>query len=46
VLATVMTTLRQAQNPNPMDSIRKLPGYRDAADITHYLSLAALELGR
>src|SRR5437763_412592 len=31
-----------AQNPNPMDSIRKLPGYRPAADTTHYLSPARI----
>src|SRR5437879_8396961 len=27
-----------AQNPNPMDSIRRLPGYHDAADTTRYLA--------
>jgi PelA/Pel-15E family pectate lyase len=32
-----------AQNPNPMDSIRKLPGYRPAADTIQYLSPARVE---
>jgi len=32
-----------AQNPNPMDSIRKLPGYRPAADTIQYLSAARIE---
>ena len=37
-----MTPLR-AQNPNPMDSIRKLPGYRPAADTTTYLAESRIE---
>ena len=32
-----------AQNPNPMDSIRKLPGYRPAADTIQYLAAARIE---
>ena len=32
-----------AQNPNPMDSIRKLPGYRPAADTIQYLATARIE---
>lgn len=32
-----------AQNPNPMDSIRKLPGYRPAAETIQYLSPARIE---
>lgn len=28
----------RGQNPNPMDSIRKLPGYRPALDTTRYLA--------
>jgi PelA/Pel-15E family pectate lyase len=32
-----------AQNPNPMDSIRKLPGYRPAADTIQYLASARIE---
>ena len=32
----------KAENPNPMDSIAKLPGYRGAPDTTHYLAPARL----
>ena len=32
-----------AQNPNPMDSIRKLPGYRPAADTIQYLAPARID---
>ena len=30
--------MRTGANPNPMDSIRRLPGYRPAADTTRYLT--------
>ncbi|HVE33030.1 MAG TPA: pectate lyase [Gemmatimonadaceae bacterium] len=32
-----------SQNPNPMDSIRKLPGYRPAADTIQYLATSRIE---
>jgi len=32
-----------AQNPNPMDSIRRLPGYRPAADTIQYLAAARID---
>jgi PelA/Pel-15E family pectate lyase len=42
-LVAVLPAFAAAQNPNPMDSIRKLPGYRDTADTTHYLATARIE---
>jgi PelA/Pel-15E family pectate lyase len=38
VLGVAMPTLAQGSNPNPMDSIRKLPGYRGAHDSTVLLA--------
>ena len=32
----------QRSNPNPMDSIRRLPGYRGALDTTVYLAPARI----
>jgi PelA/Pel-15E family pectate lyase len=42
-LVAALPAFAAAQNRNPMDSIRKLPGYHDAADTMHYLSPARIE---
>jgi PelA/Pel-15E family pectate lyase len=38
-----MPAIAAAQNPNPMDSIRRLPGYRPAADTIQYLAPERIE---
>jgi PelA/Pel-15E family pectate lyase len=43
VLVAAVPAIVAAQNPNPMDSIRKLPGYRPAADTIQYLAPARIE---
>ena len=43
VLVVAVPAMVAAQNPNPMDSIRKLPGYRPAADTIQYLATARIE---
>ena len=40
VCVAALPAIAAAQNPNPMDSIRKLPGYRPAAETIQYLSTA------
>ena len=42
-LVVGLSAMVVAQNPNPMDSIRKLPGYRPAADTIHYLAPDRIE---